>query len=327
MRNPSQLNGSTDGNEYVLTPLAEPKSSNSQSPDDFIIRAETFGIPQARHRVIILGIRKDVYERVQSQPRLQTSEKLTVRQVLDDLPSLSPEVSRRGVGMRFTDALLLPIFDQAVRELERKGTKEGKRIAELMKKLRDDLRVRKNHPSPGRDRIRLTQSARRKPLGAMSEWYRDRCTDLLTNHESRSHMPSDLVRYMFVSAFGKIVGESPRLLDFPKSLLPAHKNVDPKKISESIFNDRFRVQVGTRHSTTITSHIAKDGHAFIHYKPKQCRSLSVREAARLQTFPDTYVFLGNRTSQYTQVGNAVPPMLANQIAEIVASVLKQAKLI
>ena len=113
-------------------------------------------------------------------------------------------------------------------------------------------------------------------------------------------MPSDLVRYLFVSAYGKVTHESPRLADFPKCLLPDHKNVDPDNIDQSIFKDRFRVQVGSRHSMTITSHIAKDGHAFIHYKPKQCRSLTVREAARLQTFPDTYVFLGNRTSQYTQ---------------------------
>lgn len=77
---------------------------------------------------------------------------------------------------------------------------------------------------------------------------------------------------------------------------------------------------------TITSHIAKDGHAFIRNKPKQCRSLTVREAARLQTFLDTYVFLGNRTSQHTQVGNAASPKLEHQISDVVATVLQQAKL-
>lgn len=315
--------------EYVLVPLAQQVDGSEPAPDDFIIRAEEFGIPQARHRVIIFGIRLDLYRSLKSFQRPRRAPAPTVSQVIGDLPRIRPEVSNRGKGASvqvasWIDAFSLRIFEDAIRALRNSGTSYGQKVALLMLKSKVDLMNRQSDPGSGSDRIRMLKGERRKKPRKLADWYVDRKTNLLTNHESRSHMASDLVRYLFVSAFGKVTGRSPKLVDFPKCLLPEHKNIDPDSISDSIFKDRFRVQIGSRYGMTVTSHIAKDGHAFIHYNPKQCRSLSVREAARLQTFPDSYVFLGNRTSQYSQVGNAVPPKLANQIAEVVARILTQA---
>jgi len=151
-----------------------------------------------------------------------------------------------------------------------------------------------------------------------ANWYADYALAGVCNHESRGHIQDDLLRYFFAAVFAKLHGHSPYLNDFPRELLPKHKNA----AEGSKFNDRFRVQISGRPSTTVVSHISQDGHYYIHYDPRQCRSLTVREAARLQTFPDNYLFEGNRTQQYHQVGNAVPPLLAYQIAQLVANVLK-----
>ncbi len=134
-------------------------------------------------------------------------------------------------------------------------------------------------------------------------------------------MESDLHRYLFAASFAREERRSPKLRDFPDVLLPSHENIGS---DSTPFIDRFRVQIGNQPSTTVVSHISKDGHYYIHPEPSQCRSLTVREAARLQTFPDNYFFEGNRTQQYHQVGNAVPPLLARKIAEIVLRLLQSA---
>ena len=113
------------------------------------------------------------------------------------------------------------------------------------------------------------------------------------------------------------------LLAHPQGLsdiaTPSHANA-----SSAIrpFEDRFRVQLWDRPSTTVVSHIAKDGHDYVHPDPDQMRSMTVRDAARLHAFSDNYIFMRNRTHQYSQVGNAVPPLLVHQIAAIVGTIAK-----
>jgi DNA (cytosine-5)-methyltransferase 1 len=151
----------------------------------------------------------------------------------------------------------------------------------------------------------------------LRKWLVDPRMKGIANHEVRGHMKADLVRYAYAAAFASKRGRSPRgAEEFPPALHPEHKNWKSGK-----FVDRFKVQLPSLPSSTITSHLAKDGHYFIHPDPTQLRSVSVREAARLQTFPDNYFFEGSRGAQFRQVGNAVPPWMARQIAAVVHSCL------
>ncbi|RYF43235.1 MAG: DNA (cytosine-5-)-methyltransferase, partial [Cytophagaceae bacterium] len=172
--------------------------------------------------------------------------------------------------------------------------------------------------SSGDERVPKELGQGRTGISSLDAWYHDPEIKYWMSHNARSHMLSDLRRYAFASTFAEHNEYSPKghqQFSLP-GLAPAHKNWESGK-----FSDRFRVQLAALPATTVTSHISKDGHYFIHYDPAQCRSLTVREAARLQTFPDNYYFEGNRTQQYHQVGNAVPPLLANKMAKIIYDVV------
>jgi DNA (cytosine-5)-methyltransferase 1 len=290
-----------DGDRASLRPITR--------PSDFIVRAEQFGVPQRRHRVIIVGIRSDIASRTEDTSIPLSGAARSVNETIGNLPSLRSGLSR---GADDTAEWAREVMEaaQALAELH-----DGTGHEALHDAFASVVEQVGRASPPGRSERRLP-SGYGSSNNELLQWLERPELRALAQHETRGHMASDLGRYLFASVFGAVNGYSPKAADFPLSLSPDHRNWH-----SGVFNDRFRVQISNEASTTVTSHISKDGHYFIHPDPVQCRSLTVREAARLQTFPDDYLFLGNRTQQYVQVGNAVPPFLARQIAAVVRSAI------
>jgi DNA (cytosine-5)-methyltransferase 1 len=296
----------------IYSLAAKPKSYDKYGnpvydQKDFVIKAEKYGIPQTRHRVILFGVRQDI----DAIPEiLKQMKEIGISNVISDLPRLRSTLSRQNDN--------IDKWKKAIEGINKRGVLTG---VDKEVKAKVDEQISK---------IKMAQfetGAEFIPVAGLktpyrSDWFSDIKLGGVSNHKSRGHMESDLRRYFFVSCFGGAKFRSPKLEDFPEVLLPNHENIS-EGIEDKKFADRFRVQLSNKPSKTITSHISKDGHYYIHYDPAQCRSLTVREAARIQTFPDNYYFCGPRTAQFSQVGNAVPPLLANSIAKIVYPIFER----
>ena len=135
--------------------------------------------------------------------------------------------------------------------------------------------------------------------------------DVLTQHHARTNREQDRTIYrMAIQTWKNGKGKRLNYSELPKKLI-THANTED-------FQDRFKVVAANEHvCQTMVAHISKDGHYYIHPDLKQARSLSIREAARIQSFPDNFFFEGGQTAAFRQIGNAVPPLLARAIAKAI----------
>ena len=153
-------------------------------------------------------------------------------------------------------------------------------------------------PCEGIEKTKLIKKNKNKYLKKIAN------SKFLFNHVARNHNERDRQRYKFLS---KNNWELRDLKKIRPDLI--HHNPDH-------FKNRYTVQRYDLPGKTVVSHLYKDGNLFIHPDYKQERTFTVREAARVQSFPDNFVFLGSRTEQYKQVGNAVPPIMAEKISKV-----------
>lgn len=223
-------------------------------PHDFLVCSEDFGVPQCRHRVIVVGIRSDLATHLQNgfrKPLLtQQSAKATLRHVLGGMPKLRSGLSKNDSREAWLNAVdkAAEMVSKSIASWPREGREVFRgRIAECGSAGRNS---RKDWE---RTATRPAHVGSKCPL-ELTDWLLDPKLDALINHESRSHMPTDLARYMFAAVFGELVNESPKARDFPEALYPNHQSW-----KKGDFSDRFRVQLWDQPSTTVTSHISKDG--------------------------------------------------------------------
>ena len=136
-------------------------------------------------------------------------------------------------------------------------------------------------------------------------------TEELLDHIARNHNAKDIERYRVMSKECWTFQE----------LLQNRPDLNHEK--QRVFGNSYTVQWWDLPSKTIIAHLYKDGNQFIHPDYTQGRTFTVREAARIQSFADDFIFEGARTDQYKQIGNAVPPLLANAIAKALKQQLRK----
>jgi len=152
-----------------------------------------------------------------------------------------------------------------------------------------------------------TMNYTKDPFSEYQRWARNSSPNVY-NHVARPHTSRDLKCFAHMT-------EGMWWKDLPAEIKQEYG------FRDDIFHDKMKKLRNDRPSWTVVSHLYKDGYMYIH--PTQLRTITVREAARLQSFPDTFRFMGSRTNQFKQVGNAVPPLLAKAVSEVVVATLRQ----
>lgn len=276
------------------------RSSNPAITTEFIIlNAADYGVPQLRERVIIIGNRLNRLnpfpEPTHCPPEKAVQTGLlpyvTLRDAISDLPPVHPKITMTTAGKKKKGDTVCEVRRQKIvrRNLKRNC---GADPAEYHWDSLDQSLFSGNKSR--RNFLRFVMSKLEDPE--------------LTGHIARGQQQSDIIlfRFMEEGTSSKIFGTHDTLRNRRLGSLIKYKM--------DSFEDKYKKLSWDKPCSTIFAHLTKDGNRFIHPDGRQGRTITVREAARIQSFPDDYVFkaIGNR--RYTYIGNAVPPLLSMSIA-------------
>ena len=261
-----------------------------------LLNAENYGVPQRRQRVIIIGFLKEwtktdvpFVEPTHFNPKLEKKKKnglrpyVTLFEAIGDLPEVQPKITNCGLS-----------------EKERKKTfKINEKINNGSDKIPFDRKRFKSHQKFCSDSAK-----------EFFDFIKTKECKYIYHHIARSQQRSDLQLFKQMKA-----GET------SKSFMERKPTLSKKLIKYDMnsFDDKYRRQKIDEPCTTIFAHLTKDGNRFIH--PIQVRTLTPREAARIQSFPDDFIFQGPLLKKFTQIGNAVPPLLARAVANSIKEAL------
>jgi len=292
-----------------------------------VLNAVWYGVPQFRERLFLLGIRRDLVREPELPPQTHQAE----------MPAgyMRPQ-EQQTIPLAFVDH-----YELAVRQLGANVIRPATNVGDAL----EDLPVLRSHlegsGNPRREDIHESMPYRSPPrthyARLMRAWPGGEERASVSEHvirrtprdyeTFRRMRPDDrypealaIARKRFFETLGMLASEgrapareSPEYLELERSIIP------PYPVEK--FVDKWRKLNPVRPSWTIPAHLAKDAYSHIHYDSEQARAISIREAARLQSFPDSFRFTGNMGDCYRQVGNAVPPLLAWHIAASVLSTL------